>query len=320
MNAMKKGLSVFFFVSLLLIIRIDVVKSVPANLVLGESFIYEITSVGLYAEVGENTTIDKNFHFSANEYPEGTKINATVNEISSNGGVGFKFYIGDRSQIGYSTANWFDVLAAEYSYLTLYWTFEIVRDYNRISFLDLIIYQTRPYVNPLYNDYLESPESLGEEINSLFTPWSNNYPGIEYSYEHSEKDGKMLFESWVGGEVNDSFGNIVNGRDDYPSEISFGNSFHVAIDKETGIIHGFGRRGWVKGVINNKFVKVSIDVQYELEGYRMAKYHLGKFSNFAPGLDFVIAVSTIITLFIVSRKNLRNKKKRERPKTVFQAI
>lgn len=129
-------------------------------------------------------------------------------------------------------------------------------------------------------------------------------------------DDVFVFESWVGGEVDASFGRILNDRSDYPSDISFGNNFHFAINNETGLVHGFGLRGWVQGKIDGKSVKVSINFQYELEGYAMQDYQFGEFIDFNSengsnsNLYYLFFIPGTVTVGVIVFIVYRRKKKK----------
>lgn len=285
----------FLLIFFITFIIIPIQAPVRGELNVGDYFIYEITSAGFYVEIGENQTVYDGYKFNSKVFPVGIKVNATVVEYST--GVQFQFWIRNYSRYGYLTSNWFDILGASYGYLALFRTYEMVRDYINYHFAYEVLYQIRPYIHPPNNNYLENISSLGEDITKAFSKWYYKYPNIEYSYESSEKDGLILFESWVGGKVNSPFGKIITDGSDYNSSITFGNNYHLAVEKTTGVVHGFGRRGWVKGKINDTIVKVSMDCQYELEGYDMSDYVFGNYTNFVPGFGIILPFIVLVVSF-----------------------
>ncbi len=285
-----------------------------AELIVGDCFNYNIVSAGYYLEIGENKTIIDGFLFHDEIYPIDTTLNATVRTIESHG-VGFKIMVFNRTSYPFLSGNWFDVLAVEYSYYALYNTLEMVEDFSRGFWVDLTLFQIRPFVDPRYSVYLDSPEALGEDIIHKFHARSWQYQDIEYSYDYTIADEMLYFESWIGGKIDDEFGWILDGRDNMPMDIKFGNNYHFAVDRESGIVHGFGRRGWVNGEINNTSVKVSMTCEYELDGYNLPKYEFGNFRNFLVGntgliigiiVPAILIPSGVIFVIIYRRKKKAN--------------
>lgn len=297
-----------FFLFLILI-----PNSINASLNVNDSFIYEITKAGYYAKFGDNATLIKDYRFGSLECPIGTKVNATVEEAEPVGGdVKFIFYVENRSRIAFITANWLDISAVALSFSILYNAYETVKDFDAIHHLTiLVLYRIRPFIHPDFNDYLNSPETLGDDIDSFFSKWHYRYPDIEVQYDYSEVEGILYFESWVGGKVNGQFGEIITGKSDYLSEISFGNNFHFAVNKDSGVVQGFGQQGWVKGTIDDKAFKFSSKIEYELEGYNLPKYQFGTFKDFTKTVNLAailipsISIPLIVVALIIAIPKIR---------------
>jgi len=268
----------------------------------GNFFLYEIKDAGYYAKLNEHEIEFTDYRLGSQTGPIGLIVNATVEDIETTGNTFFRFWINNRSSIAYFTAEWFDLSAILTSYRILYYVYEMVENFNEISIAELVLYQIRPFIHPDYNDYLQMPEKLGSEICSFFSVWLYRYPDIICTYDYSENDNILCFESWIGGKINNQFGKILTNVIDYPSDISFGNQFQFAVNKETGIVQGFGQRGWVEGTIDDQIVKVSMKIEYELKNYSLAKYKFGEFKDFTKNSSIAVILipSICIPLLVIS--------------------
>ncbi|MHA1185494.1 MAG: choice-of-anchor S family protein [Candidatus Heimdallarchaeota archaeon] len=269
-----------------------------ANFTLNDSFIFEITDTNLYVEIGENEYKKEGFLFSGDYYSDHTLVNATI-DYFYNGGIMFEFYIDNSSNLGYVSPNWLDILGISFSYYTLYYTYLMVENWGNGFWLDLTLYQIKPYIEPIYGDYINDLDSLGSEICEFFSQWWYKYPDIECDYIFTESNGIYYFESWVGGIIDALFGNDITDGTDFPTVIKFGNSMHLAVNKTSGLMHGFGRRGWVKGEINNQQVKSSMACEYVLDGYEFQKYQLGRMRYFGED-QYFLAVFLPISILVIS--------------------
>lgn len=264
----------------------------------GESFIYEIADANYYAEIGSDKRSFEGYRSGGYTHPIGTSVNATVEDAEGDGDVLFRFWINGNNSIEFISANWFDIFGVYLSYTTLSYTFLMIENINAIYMLDLAYFQFHPYIHLVYNNYINSLDTLGEEIRYFFSRWFYLYPDIECMYEYSEVDGLIQFESWVGGNIEAQFGSIITAGSNLPTDISFGDSYHFAVDNETGVVIGWGQRGWVKGKINGKAVKVSMEWEYELEGYDLQPYQLGEMKEFGAGNPY-LAIFLPITVVVV---------------------
>ncbi|MBN1328497.1 MAG: hypothetical protein JXA54_03385 [Candidatus Heimdallarchaeota archaeon] len=274
-----------------------------------DSFIYTIDESAYYAEIGSDKTLFQGYKFGYLELPVGVKVNATITDIDY-GDVSFIFQASNLTRYEYLSVNWFDIFILDSSYTTLFCTYNLIRNADMALLAEWYLFTIHPYVNSTFNDYFNSLETLGEDICSFFN--QTLYPTIDCSYATSEESGILFFESWVGGKIEGSFGKKLTGHDNYPTDISFGNNMHFAIDKETGIVQGFGKRGWVKGTINNEKVKVSMEFEYVLENYAMNDYQFGNYKDFTMnnlplilstsiGIPLLIGIS-LVTVFIIRRR------------------
>ncbi|MCF2142869.1 MAG: hypothetical protein K9W42_04140 [Candidatus Heimdallarchaeota archaeon] len=103
----------------------------------------------------------------------------------------------------------------------------------------------------------------------------------------------------------------MTGDSDYKSNIAFGNNLAFTINKTSGLIYGFGQRGWVRGSIDDKKVKTSMNIKYEIMGYNLPAYKLGRFRDFTknnrlaailvPSISMPIIAGMIV--IIVKRNN-----------------
>ncbi|MHA1188450.1 MAG: choice-of-anchor S family protein [Candidatus Heimdallarchaeota archaeon] len=242
-------------------------------------------------------------------YPEHTKVYTTIDHIIGND-IMFNFSIGDSWRYGYISSNWFDVLGLEFSYYTLYYTYLMVESWGNGFWLDLTLYQIIPYIEPVYGDYINDLDSLGSEICEFFGQWW--YPDIECDYVFTESNGIYYFESWVGGKIDALYGNDITDGSDFPTDIKFGNSMHLAVNKTSGLMHGFGRRGWIKGEINNQQVKSSMACEYILEGYDFSKYQLGTMRYFGEDQYFlavflpasILVLSIPVIVYFVNKRKI----------------
>ncbi|MHA1185398.1 MAG: choice-of-anchor S family protein [Candidatus Heimdallarchaeota archaeon] len=267
-----------------------------ASFDLSDSFIYEITDTNLYVDIGENHYQKDGFLFTGDLYPEHTKVYTTIDRIIGID-IMFNFSIDDSWQYGFISSNWFDVLGLEFSYYTLYYTYLMVESWGNGFWLDSTLYQITPYIEPVYGDYINDLDSLGSEICEFFDKWW--YPDIECDYVFTESNGIYYFESWVGGKIDALFGNYITDGTDFPTDIKFGNSMHLAVNKTSGLVHGYGRRGWIKGEINNQQVKSSLACEYVLEDYDFSKYQLGSMRYFGED-QYFLAVFLPVSILVLS--------------------
>ncbi|NHK29829.1 MAG: hypothetical protein FK730_00660 [Asgard group archaeon] len=265
----------------------------------GDSFIYEITAAEHYFKIGKNEDYQEGFIFGSKNYPIGTYVNATIDAFDTPG-AGFSFWLDNHSNISFFHPMWFDMAAIEISYKTLYYTYEMVENFQNAYLVHLTFYRIKPFIDPRFNDYMTSPITLGEDVCDYFEQYDYFYPDIECSYNYTITDNFTYYESWVGGEVDTSFGEIITGKNDYPSEISFGNNFQYYIDNETGLVYGYGIRGWIEGKIDGKKVRVSMHFQFELEGYDLPDYQYGSYQQFTSEIDnLAIIIAVPITCFLI---------------------
>ncbi|MHA1557813.1 MAG: choice-of-anchor S family protein, partial [Candidatus Heimdallarchaeota archaeon] len=196
-------------------------------------------------------------------------------------GINFRFWLGEQSSNSFFSIDWLDYKGLRFSYYTLYYTYEMIENFANGYKVDLTFYTIYPYINPYYSDYLTDSEIFGNDLSTLFNPIFNVNRDIEYSYVYEESsDGIVYFESWVGGEIDSTFGNSINGKESYDTDIEFGNNFHYVADKNSGIVYGLGRQGWIKGTINDIEVKVSMSCEYQLKNYKISNYQFGNYRDF----------------------------------------
>ncbi|MBN1328114.1 MAG: hypothetical protein JXA54_01460 [Candidatus Heimdallarchaeota archaeon] len=290
---MRKFQKPFLIILIFFIINLNISLYGNNAISYNDFYIYQITSAHHYLDIGENKVTNQNFLFGVNKYPIGVKVNSTIDYITSYG-IMFRHWIENYSRICFLTSNWFNVLIFDYSFITLYYTYLMVKDFGNGFWIDLTLYQILLYVDPQFNSYLQNPQSLGGEIENFFYSDYFNYPDINWKYSYSVDQKLLYFESWFGGKVNDFFGKIITNDVDYPTDISFGNSLHFAIHQESGNVYGFGRRGWVEGTINNTNVKVCMSCEYEIEGYDLTDYAIGSYHNYFKNNKSMIILSTVL--------------------------
>ena len=295
---MKKRITLFFILSLFFSLVLPIPNEV-SSLEDGAHYTYIIKNAGYYLEIGANKKTVDGYLFGPYIYPRETRVNSTIASIDFNG-VTVVNWVENLSSYVFLSIDWFDYFAVFNSYYTLYHTFNMVRKFGNGFVIDLTLFNIQPYVDLVFNSYPFSSETLGEDICDFFGEWSYWYPTIECSYNYSEENDITYFESWVGGEVDSFFGLMFGNEFNFQSDISFGNNFHFAIDKTTGIVHGFGRQGWVEGIINDLSVKVSLVCEYVLKDYELPSYQFGEFRNYlSPPDNYIIPIIAVPTSIIV---------------------
>ncbi|MHA1354399.1 MAG: choice-of-anchor S family protein [Candidatus Heimdallarchaeota archaeon] len=283
-----------------------------ASFDLSDSFIYNVTDANVFVEIGENNYQKKGYVFGGLHYPDSTKVYTTIDFIEDRG-IKFKFNINatNSTLFIFVGSNWIDGLGLGYSYYTLYYTYLMVEQWGNGFWLDLTLYQIRPYIDPVSSVYLSDLDAFGSDICNFFEKWSSLYPDIECEYRFTESNGIYYFESWVGGKINAHFGEKITEGVDYPTDIKFGNNMHFAVNKISGLVHGFGRRGWIKGTINNLPVKSSMSCEYVLEGFDLPDYQLGTMRYFDEvnlylavflPVSIVVILVPVITYFVRKRR------------------
>lgn len=282
----------------------------------GDSFIYEIIESDFYIEIGSEVRSRNGYLFVSQVHPLGTRINATVEDVDI-GDADYRFWVDGNdtvTSVAHISSHWLDVFGVDLSYRTLYYVCLAAENINALFWLDLAYFRIHPYFDLVFNDYLHSPDTLGEDIHYFFGRWFYLYPNIECLYDYSLENGIIHFESWVGGKIDAPFRSIIDAGTNLPTDISFGDSYQFSVDNETGVVVGWGQRGWVKGKINGTSVKASMELHYELEGYDSPPYQLGEMKEFSegnPDLVFyivlsVLAVTVPIIVYILRKKSIKN--------------
>ncbi len=291
-------------VSVLIIILLNILINchVSAGIQSDDYFIYEVTNAEYYIEIGENKRINNGYLFGSDLHAAGVEINATIYSISSNG-INFRFWLEDQCSNSFFSIDWLDYKGLKFSYYTLYYTYEMIENFGNGYMVDLTLYTIYPYIDPKYNDYLTDSGIFEKDLNSQFDTRLTVNRDIKCSFIYEESDdGIVYFESWVGGKIDSIFGYSINGEKSYDTDIEFGNNFHYVADKDSGIVYGLGRQGWVKGTINNTEVKVSMSCEYQLKNYKIANYQFGNYRDFIiiSKLNKILVPSIIFAVLIIS--------------------
>ena len=283
---------------------------VSADLAEGDEFVFEIKKANHYFEIGSFKSVTEGFYFGRQNLSENSLINARVDSIGP-ARVRYSFSVDNITRLSFVTFNWLDYFGPHYGYNILYHIFNIFNDPYYGVTLNSYIYKIKPYINPEVTNYLLTPESLGEDLRDSFHD-NYKYPDIECKYNTNTENDIVYFESWIGGKLDTNFGKIINDEQDYPTSIKFDTNFHYKIDRNTGMTLGLGQRGWVKGTINNTFVKASMELEYVLQGQTLSGYSYGRYRDFSNKIYLYILIPTICSVIIITivvSLLLRRKKK-----------
>ena len=264
----------------------------------GDSFIYEITAASLYASIGENSNQNEGYYSGGEYHPTGTKVNATIVDHTVLT-ADFWFYIGDSYSVAHLSSGWLNRFGLELTYITLYYSFLMVENYNAINMFDLLTFKFHPIIYLNYCSYLTNPNSFRSAIDQLVDDWFYGEREIEYLTTLTEINGIIYFESWIGGKIDENFGVNIGASNDYSTDIKFGNNYRIAVNSTTGLVLGWGQRGWVKGRINEKQVRMSMEWQYELDGYAFPDYQFGEMKYFRDVNYYLIIFLPAISLGIL---------------------
>ncbi len=275
-------------------------------------FIYELSASHIYAKIdSEKSTLD-GYYQGGSYHPPGTKVNATIDYIAGHGTM-FRFFIDNSSSVAFISPDWFDLFAVEKAYITLASTFLMIDNFNAINMMELSTFSFHPYIYLYSCDYLANPDSFGNAIGQVVDDWFYGEREIDCLYTHSESEGIIYIESWIGGKIDENFGVNIGAPEDYPTDISFGNGFHIAVNSSSGVVYGWGQHGWVKGRINGKQVRFSMAWEYALDGYVFPDYQFGEIKHFQdinlyliiflPAISLGILVPTIIYFYNKRRFN-----------------
>lgn len=297
-SIMKKNSIALF---LIFIVIFSIKHNTTSSLNENDFFLYEIVDCGYYLEIGQNKKIAEGYLFANSYYPSGTIVNSTIGYIAPNG-VSFNTWIENIHSVVFLSIDWFDFKAPYDSYYTLFNTYKLIEDFSNIYLIDFTLFDIYPFIDPNYNVFLSSPSELVLEINEIIQKWSVYQTDISFSYNYTENENILFYESWIGGKIDGNFGSALTGGKNYESDITFGNNYLFTVKKDTGIIQGYGRRGWVKGTINDLNVKISISCEYKLLDYELPNYSFGNYYNFLANnnLAIIIAIPSSVVLLIVS--------------------
>ena len=305
----------FRLLFLLVIIFVSITSSTIKGIDINDKFTYEIVDAGYYVKIGRNTGQLEEYRFNHEEYSIGTKINATYKISEFPGMDKFRFNIFTKGKDVYFSEDWFDSSVIQMSYRSLYYVYNMVENFDLIDVAELVLYQIKPYISPENNTYIESPNQLGLDLYTLVDSWSISHPNIQCSYNYTISSNILYFESWIGGSIKGQFGNLLTNNSDYSSDINFGNQMHLKVDKVTGLMLGFGQRGWVNGKIDKKTVKASLKIEYVLNNNEIQAYQLGIFNDYKsnyllyiliPSIGFSILVCITIVIAIQNTKRRKN--------------
>lgn len=270
--------------------------SVHSELSVGDVYSYKMMNSKIYLASGSNFISAKGFRFKGTNYPSKTKADFSVNYVG--GGINGNFTIGTESLlIGY-LEDWYTALVPFYMRYTSIIVYRSIYLWSMHNFSNGLFFNIYPYINPTAENH-EFFENLGENFLSDFATVSQDYPGLEYNYRYFEKDNIVYFESWLGGEISGVYGPAIGYYYDYLAEVEFGNNFHIAFDKVSGLVTGFGFRGWTNGVLNGQDVKVSLEYQYQLVGYRLPRYTFGTYKDFLPSIGLIVS-SVLVPIIIIA--------------------
>ncbi|MFW9923216.1 MAG: choice-of-anchor S family protein [Candidatus Thorarchaeota archaeon] len=254
----------------------------------GDSFTYQITEAEHYIKTDDIEIKNIGFIQLLN-FPKNTELNISILE-KGGGVISYTVIVDNITSYYYLSTNWLDSRGLDYSIFTLLHSLQITSDYHNGYLLELYLYQILPYLEPQYNDYILTPNKLSEDIIETFQ-YENNSKSNVYCNFKEEKDGeKVFYESWVGGNIKSSyFGSEIAGID-YAVDIKFGNNWHFVIGQLTGIVYGFGIRGWCEGKINNKNIRIAIKYEYQMKDFELSDYTYGRYKDFLRRTNMIIAI------------------------------
>jgi len=309
---MKREIKVLFTVFVVLFASLPTLLPAPSSALTSDDFfIYELTAASLYTEIDVNSNYYEGYYNSGEFYPLGTKINATIDSISDNS-IYFRFYI-ENSNVanGFISSDWFDNYGLENAFTTLAYTYRMFEDYEERYLFTTCTFRFHPYIYMPSCAYLNDPNSLGNAISNTVDDWFYGEHDIECLFTFSESNGILYFESWIGGKVDRYFGENLGASNNYPSDISFGNNLHLAVNTSSSVVCGWGQRGWVKGKIHEKNVKVAMEWEHVLDGYVFPDYEFGNmryFGNVNLYLAILIPISIPLIFMPVIIYFVRNHK------------
>ncbi len=303
----KKAIFLLVIILLNLLLPINITENSAVNI--GDTYTYEISKARIYAIVGENSYSSDGFEFSAKNYPPGTLVSCEITDYID-GDIELVCSIDNRTQISYSVSNWVHIILDYYMIYTTTKAYELAQSWLDILLLELFFFGIRPYIHPTTYSY-EFFNTLAEVFNSTYKSYSTIYPNFECDFNIQSSNNLVYIESWLGGKIKGSCGEIFGFNDDVPTNINFGNNFHIAFMNETGLVQGMGYRGWVKGKINETSVKVSIEYQYELHNYNLPDFIFGiYYYDFNSNYYYLFLLPVIIIGGAIGFIVYRRKKKK----------
>ena len=278
----------------------------------GEEYQYKITQARINAKIGINSFHQKGFEVGNILYKVGTIATCKITK-NDEGSLDYNITVGDQKLINYLVSNWIILWDDYYAIYTTIKTFELIEDWRNIAGFGLFFFRVLPYV---HQDYYNSGvvNEFEEALNSRYNK-TETLPKVQTQLRKEVNDDLILFESWVGGEVEGTIGEQFEATHNYDSEFTFGNNFHILYENTSGIVQGMGYRGWIEGIIDNKSVKVAIEYQFELvEGNSLPKYQLGENKNFRTTIITIAIVIpiTMLTFGIITLAVIRKKGRRRR--------
>jgi len=259
-------------------------------------YTYKITRARIYAKVGDNEYIQNGFESGGIAYPSGTTVSCIITNFEY-GSINYNCTIGNNTRFLYSASNWVIISLMDYYMIyTTIKTYELILNWKNIVLFDLFFFGIRPYIHPIeYNwNYINALE------NNLYDTYvyTSKYPEVDCKYALIKSNDLVKIESWIGGKLNGMYGEQFDAGKNFPSDFSFGNSFHIVYLNSSGLVYGMGYRGWVQGTINSTSVKVSLEYQYQLINYSMPRYHFGTYKRFGD-LRVVLAVTILFLIVVV---------------------
>ena len=279
----------------------------------GDILHYKITKAQANIAIGLNKTSVKGFNFNGINFPINTKCQFKINYIDT--GLNGEIAVGSESSSFGFLEDWYVNLLPFYHKYVSAITNELVFNWFYYNFTNGLLFKIYPYFHPTTSNLAFFSE-LDDSLNSFYSGINNQFPYISFNSLLDESPTSLYFETYVGGELDGIFGDALGLSKEIISNVTFGNHFHIKLNPSSGIVEGFGFKGWVDGIMSDQLVSVFMDYAYKLVCSWIPNYQLGPKSY----LGLIICIPVVFVISGIAASLIVVKKKKKHLKAIAENL
>lgn len=288
----KWKLVVIIFV--LIISGTSITRNIPKGECSTEVLTYTIKKARIIAEIinGFETT---NYQFDNTSFPENTDVILTT--TIGGGAATVELAKDDALRVDYYTTDWFKLILPRLVEETYLFAHSLYSWPDIRGSKDGYVLEMFPYLEPVASTW-QFFEDFGDSMVNAFNQYKNQGYEVDFEYYFIDDRNNYYFECWCGGEINGEYGAVSVSGQKTSANVTYDNLYKMVIDKNSGIVQGARVKGRIKGVLNDDWINIQEDYQYELKRYNLPRFKLGPNFIVDPNIEqkIVIASSILIPL------------------------